>query len=69
MALGKNRPKPCFDLGISMTGQPGPPGSRPPRRNKALLRPYEGKPMVNTPVIRPYFWGGYVRGGYVIKGL
>ena len=40
-----------------------PPLTNPPR-NKALLRLYEGKPMVNKPLIRPYFWGrGYVRGG------
>ena len=26
-------------------------------------RPYEGEPMVNKPSIRPYFRGGYVRGG------
>ena len=33
-----------------------------PLRNKALIRPYEGKPMVNKDLIRPDFWVGYVRG-------
>ena len=39
-----------------------PPPNVPPR-NKGLIRPYEGKPMVNKPLIRPCFLGGYVRRG------
>ena len=35
----------------------------PPPRNKALIRPYEGKPMVNSPLIRPYLLGGVALGG------
>ena len=34
-----------------------PPMPTPPR-NKHLIRPYWGKPMVNSPLIRPYFLGG-----------
>ncbi len=30
-----------------------------PPRNKALIRPYLGKPLVNSPLIRPYFLGGW----------
>ena len=42
-----------------MAGQPTP-------RNKGLIRPYQGKPMVNEPSTRPYFWG--VRwGGWLIN--
>ena len=35
----------------------------PPVRTKGLIRPYKGKPTIIRPFIRPYFWGGYVRGG------
>ena len=35
----------------------------PPPRNKALIRPYEGKPMVDKPLIRPYLLGGVALGG------
>ena len=38
----------CHDI---MAGQPTPPVTYPPPRNKGL--------------IRPYFWGGYVRGGWL----
>ena len=39
-----------------------------PRRNKGLIRRYEGKPMVNKPLIRPYFWGGTLVGvGWLAK--
>ena len=33
-----------------MAGQPTP------LRNKDLIRPYQGKSMVNKPWIRPHFW-------------
>ena len=36
-------------------------------RNKGLIRPYYGKPMVNDfndPLMRPYFWWGVARGGH-----
>ena len=47
-----------------MTGQPIPRATYP----KCLMRPYEvGKTMVNKPFIRPYFSGGYVRGGWLIS--
>ena len=36
---------------------PTPPRPRLPPRNKAVIRPYEGKSMVNRPLIRPYFLG------------
>ena len=39
-----------------------PPQSYPPR-NKGLIRHSEGKPMVNKPLIRPYFLGGVALGG------
>ena len=37
----------------------------PPLRNKGLIRPYQGKPMVNKPAKNKagHFWRGYVRGG------
>ena len=31
-------------------------------RYKGLIRSYQGKPMVNKPLIRPYLWGRYIRG-------
>ena len=31
-------------------------------RGKGLIRPYQGKPMVNKPLIRPYSWGGTLGG-------
>ena len=34
-----------------MAGQPSPTLPK-----KGLIRPYEGKPMVNKPLLRPYFW-------------
>ena len=37
-----------------------PPPKATPPRNNGLIRPHQGKPMVNKPVIRPYFWGGYM---------
>ena len=40
-----------------------PPQGHPPPRNKALIRPYYGKPMVNSSFIRPYFLGGVALGG------
>jgi len=40
-----------------MAGQPTP-RPRTPLRNKCLIK---GKPMVHKLLIRPYFWGGYVR--------
>ena len=41
-----------------------PPPRPPPPRNKALIRPYEGKPMVNSPLIRPaIYWGKRSFGG------
>ena len=41
-----------------------PPQGQPPPRNKALIRPYQGKPMVNSPLIRPAIsWGGWHWGG------
>ena len=42
-------------------------GQCTPLRKKGLIRPSQGKPMVNKPLIRPYFWGIYVarRGGPV----
>ena len=43
-----------------MAGQPTPPSTL---RNNGLIRPYEGKPIVNEPLIRPYFWGGSSGGG------
>ena len=46
-----------FQMGNLMAIQPTPPLTYSPR-NKGLIRPYEGKPMVNKPLIRPYFWGG-----------
>ena len=39
-----------------------PPPMPPPPGNKALIRPYWGKPMVNSPLIRPYFLGGGIGG-------
>ena len=47
---------------ISVTLQGDPP-MPPLPRNKALIRPYQGKPMVNSPLIRPYFLGGVALGG------
>ena len=35
----------------------------PPPRNKALIRLSQGKPMVNSPLIRPCFLGGVALGG------
>ena len=35
--------------------------TRNPREGSGFL----GKPMVNKPLIRPYLWGGYVRGGWL----
>ena len=35
----------------------------PPPRNKGSIRPYQGKPMVNRPLIKPYFLGGGTLGG------
>ena len=49
-------------LGSWLVNLPPPPNVPPPRNN-GLIRPYSGKPLVNKPLIRPYFWGGYVRGG------
>ena len=46
-----------------MASQPTPAPNVTPPRNKGLIRPYEGKPMVNKPLIRPYLSWGYVRGG------
>ena len=43
-----------------------PPPKLPPPRNKALIKPYEGKWMVNSPLIRPYFLGGWHWGGTLI---
>ena len=37
-----------------------PPPNVPPPRNKDLIRPYWGKPMVHKPLI---FWGGGTLGG------
>ena len=37
-----------------------PPQCHPPSRNKALVRPSYGKPMVHSPLIRPLFLGGTV---------
>ena len=31
-------------------------------RGKGLIRPCQGKPMVNKPLSRPYFWGGTLGG-------
>ena len=43
----------------------GTPRMPPPRRNKALIRPSFGKPMVNSPlIIRPYSLGGWHCGGF-----
>ena len=36
-------------------GNPSYPPKATPPRNKGLIRPYEGKPMVNKPLIRSYF--------------
>ena len=45
--------------------QPIPSPTYPPR-NKALIRPDLGKPMVYKGLIRVYFWGGVrYRGGLV----
>ena len=42
---------------MAIVNQPPPRATYPPPRNKGLIRPYWGKPMVNEPLIRPYFWG------------
>ena len=44
------------DISEIMAGQPIPPNVPP--RNRGLIRPSEGKPMVKKPWIRPYFCGG-----------
>ena len=41
----------------------GTPPMPPPPGNKALLRPYWGRMVVNSPLIRPYFLGGGGIGG------
>ena len=44
--------------------QPGdPPHKAMPLRNMGLIWPYQEKPMVSKPLIRPYFWGGCALGG------
>ena len=42
-----------------------------PTRNKGLIRPYQRKPPVNTPLIRPCFWGGVSshKAFFLISGL
>ena len=45
----------------------GPPQGHLPPRNKALIRPYEGKPMVNRPLIRTYLLGGGSFGGGYLR--
>ena len=47
-----------------MGGQPTPPNI-PPSDIRLIIRPYYGKPMPNNPWIRPYFWGGYMGGGWL----
>ena len=47
------------DLGNGNLSGP-PPQCHPPSRNKALVRPSYGKPMVHSPLIRPLFLGGTV---------
>ena len=39
------------------------PMPRLPPRNKALIRPHSGTMVVNSPLIRPYFLGGWHCGG------
>ena len=43
-----------------------PPLTYPPPEIRVEIRPYEGKPMVNKPLISPYFCWGYVRGGGLV---
>ena len=47
-----------------MAIQPTPPPTYPPR-NKALLRAYYPLVSLNKALLNPYFWGGYVRGGWL----
>ena len=44
--------------GVSVMTMPPWPG------NKALLRPYSGIMVVNSPLISPYFLGGVALGGW-----
>ena len=42
------------------------PFIRPPQFDKGLIAGLiKGNQWVNKPLIRPYLWGGYVRGGLV----
>ena len=38
-------------------------GQPTPRNDKALIRAYEPLVSLNKALLRPYFWGGYVKGG------
>ena len=40
-------------------GNPRVPLCHSPKRNNALIKPYEGTPMVNSPLISPYFLAGW----------
>ena len=53
----------CCTLKIYHGNLRGPPKATP-QRNKALIRPHEGKPIVNSPSMRPYFLGGVPLGSY-----
>ena len=39
----------------------------PPPRIEVLIRPYSGKPMVNSPLIRLYFLGGVALGAGALR--
>ena len=39
------------------------PAPNVPPQNSGVIRPYQGKPLVDKPLIRPYIWGGTLGGG------
>ena len=47
---------------MAMKHQPPRATYAPPQKAGFNSRPYQGKPILNKPLIRPYFWGGGVRG-------
>ena len=48
---------------ISWLVPPTPPPNVPPAEIRVyIIRSYYGKPMVNKPLIRPYYWGGTLGG-------
>lgn len=58
-AKTKDRQVPGRWMPIIMASQPTP--LTYPPKNKGFVGPFQGKPMVAKPLIRPYFWLGGVR--------